>query len=388
LAVQFIADPTRLYRVTASLGSSATATGDTIRCFLTTDTNVELKQASTEYLFAAQGTQLHLEHLMTGSGLTSLKLRVARLSGSGTVSVLRDLPIFNSFLTVEDIAGLPSPYVIAGGASSDVFTDIGGTIYRVITFASNGELQVLNGDISEMEYLIVGGGGGGGGGNVSGGGGAGGLLTNLGSPIGVSSGIYGVTVGTGGAGGAGGADGASGGDSSALGVTAFGGGGGRQQSLIGISGGSGGGARGNTAFIGGSGVAGQGNKGGDSGLGLGSGGGGGASTAGAGASTTAFIGGNGGNGTSNSITGTAIFYAGGGGGGASNLSNTVGISGTNGLGGGGGGGSGGGSVDRVGGTGGQGGGGRGGDSTTAVGSTGGNGGSGIVIVRFPYVGFQ
>jgi hypothetical protein len=391
LSVQFIADPTRLYRVTASLGVLSSVAGDVVRCFLTTDTDVQLKQASTEYLLANQGTQLHLEHLMTGSGLTSLKLRVLRQVGSGSVSVLRDLPIFNNFLVVEDIAGLPSPYVIAGGAALDTFITVSGTVYRVISFTGNGELQVLNGDISDMEYLVVGGGGGGGFNGRGGGGGAGGFLTNLGLPISaVSSGIYPVQVGNGGpisttlA-----VPSFNGGDSSVFGITAFGGGGGGSRGVNfvvaehnardGASGGGGSNGVGGVAGLGGSGITGQG-FGGGVGTGGGepfpSGGGGGASQVGV-TPPVAGRGGNGGNGLTTTIRGVTETFAGGGGGGDRGVN-----TGRLGFGGAGGGGNGATSQSAaIAGTNGTGGGG-GGASDQFL--NGGTGGSGIVIVRFPY----
>ena len=186
------------------------------------------------------------------------------------------------------------------------------------SYGTNGFYLPMNEETSvySATYLIVAGGGGGGTANNTGrggGGGAGGLLsgsTNL-----YTGTTYSVTVGTGGAGGlanggAGGVDtrGQNGTNSTALGLTAIGGGGagGGKDSAYknGKSGGSGGG--GGEIFgggSGGSGTAGQGNAG-ASGSGSSGGGGGGAGGAGSG--------GTGGAGISNSITGSAITYARGG----------------------------------------------------------------------------
>jgi len=150
-------------------------------------------------------------------------------------------------------------------------------------------------------YLIIAGGGGGGVGYGAGGG-AGGLLTSTYSFIPSTS--YPITVGSGGAAGTNGAN------STALSLTAIGGGAGN----TGNAGGSGGGA----GTVGaGAGTTGQGYAGGPSASGASGqtygGGGGGAGQAG----QTAIYnsrGGDGGNGLASDITGSSIYYAGGGGG--------------------------------------------------------------------------
>jgi hypothetical protein len=205
-------------------------------------------------------------------------------------------------------------------------------------------------------YMLVAGGGSGG--NGAGGGGAGGLLTgNQSATIGTA---YTVTIGAGGAA-------ASGSNTTALGLTAIGGGNCVGSSSNGTAGGSGGGG-GRDANTGGAGTAGQGNAGGNAGTTCG-GGGGGAGAAG-GVGSGGSVGGSGGVGLANSISGSSVFYAGGGGawgasgygsggnGGGGTANGTTGNNGTVNTGGGGG----------------------------AGGSSSGTGGSGIVIIS--YLGTQ
>ena len=225
-------------------------------------------------------------------------------------------------------------------------------------------------------YLIIAGGAGGGTAR-GGGGGAGGVLA--GTSLLTPNTVYSVTVG------AGGAANTNGVNSSALGLTAIGGGTGGGESpyapsLNGSSGASGGGGAADTG-TGGAGTLGQGFAGGSASIGLPNylaGGGGGASAVGANA--TSSNGGNGGAGVASSITGTSVTYAGGGGG--------SGNSGTPGSGGTGGGGAG---TVTAGATGGAGtvstGSGGGGGSGTATRGTGGAGGSGVVIISVPTVNY-
>ena len=231
---------------------------------------------------------------------------------------------------------------------------------------------------SSVSYLVVAGGGGGGYGNdVGGGGGAGGLLA--GSTGVLPSTSYTITIGAGGVGLTTYVNSnPAGSNTTALGFTAIGGGGGNSSGYTGNAGGSGGG--GGDSVGGGSGTSGQGYAGG-SGTGTGGhyggGGGGGAGGAGGTASSGAGTGGNGGIGGSSSISGSSIYYAGGGGGGGWLTS-----SGTGGTGGGGVGGvhltsnAGAGTANL-----GAGGGGGGGVSETPA--YGGNGGSGVVIISYP-----
>jgi hypothetical protein len=167
-----------------------------------------------------------------------------------------------------------------------------------------------------VEYLVVAGGGGSGSGQ-GGAGGAGGLLTGYTS---LSGGVqYTITIGAGGAGGAalGKNNGTQGSNTSALSLTAIGGGYGARSLTSGGSGGSGGGGGNETGFAGGAGTSGQGFAGGAA-----SGGapnyapGGGGGSGGVGGAGTSTVGGNGGLGTSSTITGSTVFYASGGAAGA------------------------------------------------------------------------
>jgi len=167
-----------------------------------------------------------------------------------------------------------------------------------------------------VDYLVVAGGGGSGSGQ-GGAGGAGGLLTGYTS---LSSGVqYTITIGAGGAGGAalGKNNGTQGSNTSALSLTAIGGGYGARSLTSGGSGGSGGGGGNETGFAGGAGTSGQGFAGGAA-----SGGapnyapGGGGGSGGVGGAGTSTVGGNGGLGTSSTITGSTVFYASGGAAGA------------------------------------------------------------------------
>lgn len=126
-------------------------------------------------------------------------------------------------------------------------------------------------------YAIVGGGGGGGqtvGWEGGGGGGAGGLLYNPSSPVTLTS-SYAVVVGNGGA------FQTKGGDSSFIGLTAFGGGAGGYNATTGYSGQNGGSGGGGTNAGGGVGTAGQGFAGGTGPVDSSGGGGGGAGGVGA-----------------------------------------------------------------------------------------------------------
>ena len=280
------------------------------------------------------------------------------------------------------------PVFATGGTVTEITQ--GGFAYRVHTFTSDGTFEVVRG--GEVEYLVVAGGGGGGKGR-GGGGGAGGLLTDSKS---VSVTSYSLSVGAGGSAGTTSSGFAGNGDnSSGFGVTAIGGGGGRNGGSDGdgTSGGSGGGATGSNAtsgsFSGGDGTAGQGNRGGNltdqsTYRNIGSGGGGAGSR---GADQPADGGDdrvNGGAGLDLSgVFGTGVgdagFFSGGGGGGANDDSPV-----RRGLGGAGGGGEGSASDGIIGESGqaNTGGGGGGGGGNRGTGSDGGAGGSGIVIVRY------
>lgn len=223
------------------------------------------------------------------------------------------------------------PPIATGGTVTNVTVE--GINYRVHTFTSVGRNTFTVTRSGQVEYLVVAGGGAGGPGSCNAGsnsgGGAGGLLTGLTT---VEAGEYFVTVGTGGAGPSQGNPPVNGGNSSALGVTAIGGGGGgvADSGCTGgssianaASGGSGGGAQSYTGsfYTGGKGTPGQGNAGGDgknysvlssnyiSGSGGGAGGPGITPQDSIG-STTACC--DGGPGVSSTISGTLTFYAGGG----------------------------------------------------------------------------
>jgi len=234
-----------------------------------------------------------------------------------------------------------------------------------------------------VEYLIVAGGGAGA--QVWGGGGAGGLLTDT---ITTETTTYTIIVGAGGTGlpytgNNQSGDTKAGNDSSALGITATGGGGGDSYTAVNpdVNGGSGGGG----AYLGalsgaaGTGIAGQGNDGGTGSTSAANYGGGGGGGAGAvGGNGTSTTGGNGGVGLASSITGSSVYYAGGGGGGTY-------IGGTAGSGGNGGGGAGSDTGTDAAGIGTAGtantGGGGGGAHSEGNTSSGANGGSGVVILR-------
>lgn len=223
----------------------------------------------------------------------------------------------------------------------------------------------------EVEYLIVAGGGGGGGDN-GGGGGAGGVRSGVVTLASAASQT--IVVGGGGNGGAVNVVGSQGGASSALGVSATGGGGGGlgHAGSNGQAGGSGGGGGGEGAVghsSGGAGTTGEGNSGG---AGADAGGGGGGA-GGVGVAATATGAGAGGSGTTSAISGTSRWYAGGGGGGGNNAG-SAGAAGGQGGGGAGGGNLAAGSVGESRTGSGGGGGGQGG--------AGGAGGSGVVILRY------
>jgi hypothetical protein len=198
--------------------------------------------------------------------------------------------------------------------------------YKVHAFTSTGSSTFSVSSLGsiapgEVEYLIVGGGGGGGA-HCGGGGGAGGFLTGTAT---VATGSLPIVVGAGGARGGTDTRGNNGSNSTALGLTAFGGGGGGTIADGGIGngnpGGSGGGAGGGQGITntGGAGTAGQGFRGGNSGPRQGQNNVSGAGGGGAGGSTqdrsvshdpTKI---NGGPGLPSSIMGPTFWFAGGGG---------------------------------------------------------------------------
>jgi len=223
--------------------------------------------------------------------------------------------------------------IMAGAAKKKYITATGGTItrdgdYLVHTFTGNDNLIITQtsniSTYNTIQYLIVAGGGGGGGTNnvlggggyIGGGGGAGGYLSSNFTP---TLSTYPIIIGAGGGQGVTSSAptrGTSGSPSSVFGISSDGGGGGGAGAngpSSGLLGGSGGGAGSAlTPQVGGLGIAGQGNNGGNSNsaaYGY-SGGGGGSSTAGG--SSNNAINGIGGNGTSNAISGTLLTYSKGG----------------------------------------------------------------------------
>ena len=333
---------------------------------------------------------------------------------TGTAPDLETEYTFNFTIQATDSAPIPNTIdkdfsltvtparMEASGGTITTFTDSGIT-YTVHTFTSSGVFEVTNAlpDGSEVDYLIVAGGGSGGA-DISGGGGGGGVLTGS---FTVTPQSFSIVVGSGAPAAAGREEahrGNKGSDSSALGLTAIGGGyGGGEGSSNGGSGGSGGGA-GYSSGSGGSSTSGQGYAGGNCSSGT-AGGGGGAGAVGENGSSGTH-GGNGGSGIQSDIDGNNYYYGGGGGG--SGYTSTNGSGGNGGIGGGGGSGgvgssqpfsnpgSGGGSARNAGnngstnGDGGNGGantgGGGGGTSESNGGehNTSGAGGSGIVIIRY------
>jgi autotransporter-associated beta strand protein len=239
------------------------------------------------------------------------------------------------------------------------------------TISNNIELNSGSSTISfaqvEIEYLIVGGGASGGVGR-GGGGGAGGVLTGS---LDATSTSYTITVGAGGSAVTYDQRGINGGNSTAFGLTAFGGGAGGgwvAGTESGLSGGSGGGGSG-SPYVAGSGTFGQGNNGFWLNFYREEGGGGG----GAGSAASYQ---NGGSGISSSISGTQLWYGGGGGAGALSYGAQPA-----GIGGNGGGGNGNKIVNGTAGSGAANTGGGGGGTEGHYGWSG-AGGSGVVIVRY------
>ena len=225
--------------------------------------------------------------------------------------------------------GVASPITVSGltNGTAYTFTVVATNIYGTsIASAASNSVTPVNA-VSSIELLIVAGGGGGGSlvnGGRGAGGGAGGLLyygaetpkTPNGSAVSVSAGVtYSITVGAAGAICSAVPPNGDGGVSSFIGTgvsfTANGGGGGAYaDGVFGHAGGSAGG--GWYTGGGGTGIAGQGQNGGDGQISnrYGGGGGGGAGVAGGNGTTTA--GGSGGNGLAYVISGSSTYYAGGG----------------------------------------------------------------------------
>jgi hypothetical protein len=339
-----------------------------------------------DYALYLNGVQISTDTSATVPACSQADITQNLFGGSQFSNPPGTAAIFTSRLTNTQLAELTTVRSGSGGTISYYGP------YTIHTFTGSATFTPsFNG---QVEVLVVAGGGSGGGqgGNDgSGGGGAGGLLYVSSYGVSQGTGIT-VTIGAGGAGVGGGTTGNNGSNSVFGGLTAIGGGGGGSEASAearnGRPGGSGGGAGGYSLnHLGGAGITGQGNKGGDNkqtgggGINYGGGGGGGAGAPGQDGNNT-VVGqlGLGGDGLPYSISGFSTYYAGGGGCGG-------GYSATGSAGGLGGGGKGGDSATgRATGTPGVNytGGGGGGAGGSAVGGSGnsGTGGAGVVIVRY------
>ncbi len=271
---------------------------------------------------------------LNGSGFLTSGLIVSFTPSGGSASTVTVTPTSDVLATVaipSAIYGQSTSTVIGiKVTNSDTKTSAtvnktvtalptGGTIsnisgYRVHTFTSSGNFVTY--DTKTLEYLVVAGGGCGGH-DVGGGGGAGGMLTGS---VSKTANTYAIVIGEGGAGHQNNSTQNNGTNSTALGLTAIGGGGGGNwnnnlnSTKNGSDGGSGGGAGGwNQSANGGNGTSGQGNDGGDattaqagkSGGGGGGAGGAGQDEQGSNSQDTAQAGA----GSASSITGSSVTYA-------------------------------------------------------------------------------
>jgi len=270
---------------------------------------------------------------LTGTGFLTSNLIVSFTPSGGSASNVTVTPSSDTSATVaipsaiygQSVGTVIGIKVTNSDVKSSATTNksvatlpTGGTIstisgYRIHTFNSSADFVTY--DTKTLEYLIVAGGGSGGW-DVGGGGGAGGMLTGS---VSKTAATYAVVIGAGGAAISSATSQNSGTNSTALALTAIGGGaGGNWQSggsyRNGLDGGSGGGAGGwNQSANGGNGTVGQGNDGGDattattgkSGGGGGGAGGAGQNEQGSNSQDTALAG----IGLANSITGSAVTYA-------------------------------------------------------------------------------
>ena len=357
-----------------------------------------LKSIKNKYLTTSDGDVLGVTTNTENVSLLSLKLATAdSLSKFNLVDGFSDdyndatgIDASASTNEIRDSSGKYYSGTQEGAPTGGTITTYTG--YTVHSFTTVGNTNFVVPGSANVDLLLVGGGGGGGSGNASGSssgngaGGAGGAggFRELASTA-VTAQTYVVTVGAGGAQqSTGNTNGNQGGDSSALGLSASGGGRGGTWGDAGAAGGSGGGAAAGTNS-GGGGNAGsytpvEGYAGATvtsaPGFDYGGTGGGGASEVGS-TDLTGGRGGPGGDGASNSWrTNAAVIYAGGGGGGSGQYGPGGGPGGDGGGGGGGSWNSGAGA-----GTDGLGGGGGGGSYHDSY-IWGGAGGDGIVVIRW------
>jgi hypothetical protein len=327
------------------------------------------------------------------TGVTSDSIEITGLDEgteytvSATASVTGKVLSNVTSLAIETDADV---YTAATGGTTLEY-DLDGKRYKSHTFTSDDDFVVTTvgdatGDRNQVDYLIIAAGGSGGS-CSGGGGGAGGYRTTItptpsdeavNAKITVTATTFGVVIGAGGVNAWSGCSntGNNGTNSSALGITATGGGTGGKFLDNGGNGGSGGGGGSDGNTTGGTGILGQGRNGGNGITGSPNerppGGGGGAGAVGA--NGTTGVAGNGGNGLANLLrTGSNETRAGGGGAAIVN-----GTAGTGGSGGGGNGASSTGSGSNA--TANTGSGGGGGNAVTDTDA--GSGGSGIVIIRY------
>jgi hypothetical protein len=344
--------------------------------------------SSKDIKFQANGVEK--ASISSAGAFTSTTIDATKLTGA--------LPAIDG----SNLTGVTTPTTYMAATGGTITTD---GDYKVHSFNSSGTFTVTTlGTEGTVEYLIVAGGGAGGS-HAGGGAGAGGVL--MGTNKAVTAQAYTITVG------AGGGNASNGSNSSALGLTAIGGGRGCDHTPFDAgSGGSGGGATfilSNSTGVAGAGTMGQGNRGGyvrwqNTGNHA-SAGGGGAGDVGETPYHPNDMSGNGGRGAVSYITGSRLFFGGGGGGACH-----TGHAGHGGIGGGGGGacgttvsgsatghsvGIGGGQGNNDGGTPSNTAGGRGGAGGANTGGGGGGGsvsgrdlsglgGSGIVVIRYRF----
>ena len=335
-------------------------------------------------------TQNSWPYIKTPAVPAAPTIGTATVSGA-TASVAFTAPTSNNGSTVTSYTAVSSPGGLTATSATSPISIPGlsaSTTYTFTVYATNivgngppssASNSVTTGAFILANYYLAAGGGGAG----AGGGGAGGVLS--GSFAMIVGTNYTVGVGTGGAGISSPGTGSVGGNTTAFGLTAYGGGPGGLQTNTGLGGGSGGGAGYYASNTGGLGISGQGNNGGSltsSGQNAGAGGGG----AGAAATdcNTNGTGTNGGIGGTTTIITTAqatsasvgqvsggnIYFSGGGGGACYPSGTTSG-----GLGGG----AGGAASGAASGTANTGGGGGG----IVAAYPGGNGGSGVAIISVP-----